>query len=58
MSGALRMAEEDSVRLFDVLLRDDDPKAYSHLAPTDRAAIAEILRETKPAIRTVWESMH
>ena len=44
-------------RLFEVLVGNEDSKAYSHLAPTDRKAVAQILRETRPPLRAAWESL-
>jgi hypothetical protein len=44
-------------RLFEVLIGNDNGKALSHLAPADRAAIAQILRETKPQLRDAWDGL-
>lgn len=44
-------------RLWSVLSgADDDPK-YAHLAPADRAAIVEILRETHPSLPPGWGAL-
>ena len=32
-------------------------KAYAHLTPADRTAIAEILRDTKPDLRAAWDAL-
>lgn len=43
-------------RLFDVLTAKDTSKEFSHLTPSDRKAILEILRDTKPNIPAYWKS--
>jgi hypothetical protein len=45
-------------RLWEVLSgKDADNKAFAHLSSADRAAIAEILRETKPQVRATWDAL-
>lgn len=44
-----------SGRMRDVLLGGDAGKAYAHLGSEDRAAIAEILRETLPSLAGGWK---
>jgi hypothetical protein len=41
-------------RLFDVLTGKDTDRAFAHLTPADRAAILEILRDTKPDLPAYW----
>ena len=43
-------------RLHEILTGKDTSKPYAHLTPADRAAIAEILRDTKPGFRAAWNS--
>jgi hypothetical protein len=42
-------------RLGDVLSGRDQSKPFVHLSGSDRTAIAEILRETKPEIAAAWK---
>jgi hypothetical protein len=41
-------------RLWEVLNGDDSSKPFAHLAPDDREAIVEILRQTKPGLPEYW----
>ena len=41
-------------RLFDVLKGTNSDKAFSHLTASDRKAILEILRDTKPNLPAYW----
>jgi hypothetical protein len=41
-------------RLFDVLVSGDEDARYAHLTDTDRRAILEILRDTKPNLPDYW----
>jgi len=43
-------------RLFDVLTGTDTDKAFAHLTESDRRAILEILRETKPSLPDYWKT--
>jgi hypothetical protein len=42
-------------KLWDVLTGKDTSKEFSHLSPTDRQAILEILCETKPHLPSYWK---
>jgi hypothetical protein len=42
-------------RLYDVLTGKDTTPAFAHLAAADRAALLEILRETKPGLPEYWK---
>ena len=44
-------------RLFEVLVGNNADKAYAHLPPADRLAVAQILRETSPPVRAEWDSL-
>ncbi len=41
-------------RLYDVLKGTNSDKAFSHLTASDRKAILEILRDTKPSLPAYW----
>lgn len=43
-------------RLYDVLTGKETSKDFSHLSPSDRTAILEILRETKSNLPEYWRS--
>jgi hypothetical protein len=43
-------------RFCEILSGKETSKTYAHLTRADRAAIAEILRETKPDFRTAWDA--
>ena len=42
-------------RIYDVLIGKDTDKAFEHLTATDRRAILEILRDTKPNLPAYWQ---
>jgi hypothetical protein len=42
-------------KLDAILSGQDQSKEYAHLAPADRAAIRDILKQTKPALAARWE---
>jgi hypothetical protein len=44
-------------RLWDILSGKETGKPYAHLTSADRAAIMEILRDTKPDLRTASEAL-
>ena len=41
-------------RLFQILTSADNAEEYSHLSRADRAAILEIIRQTKPDLPANW----
>ena len=41
-------------RLYDVIAGRDTSDTYAHLSASDRKAILEILRETKPNLPSYW----
>lgn len=43
-------------KLFDVLTGKDSSERFARLAPQDRSAILEILRETKPDLPAYWRA--
>lgn len=42
-------------RLWDILSGNDHSGNFVHLSTTDRQAIIEILRETKPSLPEYWK---
>ncbi len=42
-------------RIFEILISDDTSREFSHLSKSDRQAILEILRETKPNLPPYWK---
>lgn len=48
------MREQLLARLYDVLVGKDPDPQFARLAPPDRKAILEILRETKPNLPDYW----
>jgi hypothetical protein len=43
--------------LQEVLTANEPAKRFAHLAPADRAAIADILRDTEPDVRAAWRPL-
>ncbi len=44
-------------RLWEILQGEDTSEDFAHLSATDRTAIFEILRDTKPDLAAFWKSM-
>ena len=44
-------------RLWEILTAKDATKPYAHLTTADRAAIMQILRDTKPDVRDAWNAL-
>ncbi len=44
-------------RLYDILTGKDQDPEFAKLAATDRQAILEILRETKPNLPAYWQPL-
>ncbi len=42
-------------RLYDILTNKEPIKGYTHLIPSERQSIYEILRETKPGLTAEWQ---
>jgi hypothetical protein len=43
-------------RLYDILTGQDKGKTFSGISPTDRQAVLEIVRATKPNLPKYWLS--
>lgn len=44
-----------AIRLRDVLTDPEEPAGFKHLSRSDRTAIFEILRDTKPRLAALWQ---